>query len=57
MEMFLNQAVLYVVNLDYSKNERNKRFLESLSFGFSIYLQGVFAALESFLLINPAEYP
>ena len=24
--MFLNQAVLYVVNLDYSKNERNKRF-------------------------------
>ena len=36
MEMILNQAVLYMVNLDYSKNERNNLFLESLSFGFSI---------------------
>ena len=26
MEMFLNQAVLYMVNLDYSKNERNNLF-------------------------------
>ena len=26
MEMFFNHAVLYVVNLDYIKNERNNRF-------------------------------
>ena len=37
MEMFFNQAVLNMVNLDYSKNERNNFFfLESPSFGFSI---------------------
>ena len=27
MEMFFNHAVLYVVNLDYIKNERNNLFL------------------------------